>query len=456
MRTATYCRSPAGAAFRPAPASSARAHTGLDLLALPQRAFSAAMNAPMGDMQITRGTRRGPGLLNLLAPMFVRQLDAIDRGIAEGRLTVTLPNGELRTLGGKAEGPAAIVDLRSWRALVRLALSGSGGWYEAWAAGEWASPDPVQLFALFTRNRHSLARPARATGPSLLGRRFVHWMRRNHQRGSRRNIQFHYDLGNDFYMPWLDEGMTYSSALFATPDQPLEAAQTAKLRAILARTDTRPGDHILEIGCGWGSFAELALREGRRVHGITLSTEQRDYAQARNAGSSGGAFTLTDYRAVTGQYDAIASIEMAEAVGREYWPAYLSAIARALKPGGRAALQIITFDDAFFEDYANNVDFIQTYVFPGGLLISERQFARIAGEHGLRWCDPYRFGEDYAETLRHWLKRFDHAVAEGRIPTQFDCKFIDLWRYYLMYCEGGFRGGSIDVVQVTLVKEAQA
>ena len=426
----------------------------MDLPPVPHRAFSAAMNAPLGNVEVVRGGRRSPGMLDLFAPVFERQLDTIDRGIAEGSLQVTLPGGEARLLGGRSDGPAAIVDLRSWRALVRLALSGSGGWYEAWAAGEWASPDPVQLFALFTRNRASLARPARATGPSLLARRFLHWMRRNHRRGSRRNIQFHYDLGNDFYLPWLDAGMTYSSARFETADQPLEAAQAAKLRAILERTGTGPGDHILEIGCGWGSFAELALREGRRVHGITLSTEQRDYAQARNAGLPGGEFTLTDYRGVTGQFDAVASIEMAEAVGREYWPAYLSAIARALKPGGRAALQVITFDDAFFEDYANNVDFIQTYVFPGGLLISERAFAGIASEQGLRWSAPVRFGLNYAETLRLWLERFDRAVAEGRLPKQFDRKFIDLWRYYLMYCEGGFRGGSIDVVQVTLVKEA--
>lgn len=411
------------------------------------------MNAPLGEMDVVQARRRGGGLLNLFAPLFARQLAQIDRGIAEGSLQATLPSGEVRMLGGRASGPAAIVDLRSWRALIRLGLSGSGGWYEAWAAGEWASPDPVQLFALFTRNRAALARPARAAGPSLLARRFLHWMRRNHQRGSRRNIAFHYDLGNDFYLPWLDASMTYSSAIFETVDQPLEAAQAAKLRAILDRTGTKAGDSILEIGCGWGSFAELALREGRQVHGITLSTEQRDYAEARNAALPGGAFTLTDYRAVTGQFDAVASIEMAEAVGREYWPAYLSAIARALKPGGRAALQIITFDDAFFEDYANNVDFIQTYVFPGGLLISELAFREIVATQGLRWHEPFRFGQDYAETLRLWLCSFDRAVAEGRLPAQFDRKFINLWRYYLMYCEGGFRGGSIDVLQVTLVKD---
>jgi cyclopropane-fatty-acyl-phospholipid synthase len=409
------------------------------------------MNAPTGEEQPQAGRARSP--LNLLAPLFHRQLDRLDRGVVEGSLEVTLPNGATRLLGGRAPGPAAVVDLRSWRALVRLALGGSGGWYEAWAAGEWASPDLVQIFALFTLNRHGLAAPARAAGPSRLARRFLHWLRRNHRGGARRNIQFHYDLGNDFYRPWLDAGMTYSSALFTAPGQSLEAAQTAKLQAMLDRTATIPGDTILEIGCGWGSFAELALRQGRRVHGITLSTEQKAWAEARTAGLEGAAFALTDYRDVTGTYDAVVSIEMAEAVGREYWPAYLSAIARALKPGGRAALQLILFDDALFEGYAANVDFIQTYVFPGGMLIRESEFRRLAAANGLTWQDRTAFGASYAETLERWRRNFDAAAAAGLLPSQFDARFVDLWRYYLMYCEGGFRGGSIDVVQVTLVKE---
>lgn len=408
------------------------------------------MNAPAQDR--VRVPARGSGPLALLGSFFHRQLDRLDRGIAEGSLEVFTPDGQARLLGGSAPGPAAVVTLHSWRALVRLATGGSSGWYEAWEKGEWSSPDPVQLFALFSRNRAGLAGQARSRGLSLLPRRLMHWMRRNHRGGSRKNIAFHYDLGNDFYAPWLDPSMSYSSAIFGEADEPLEKAQEAKLQAILDRTGTRPGDMILEIGCGWGSFAELALRQGRKVHGITLSTEQKAWAEARTEGMAGAQFSLTDYRDVTGQYDAVASIEMAEAVGREYWPAYVAAIARALKPGGRAALQVITFDDALFEGYARNVDFIQTYVFPGGMLLKESTFRALAEAEGLEWRDQHAFGLDYAETLRRWRERFDAAAAAGQLPPQFDARFVRLWRYYLMYCEGGFRGGGIDVIQMTLVK----
>lgn len=411
------------------------------------------MNATMRQQGRTERATRGGGPLRLLSPLFHRQLDRLDLGIAEGSLELLLPDGRARLLGGRGDGPVAVVDLRSWRALLRLALEGSSGWYEAWAAGEWASPDPVQLFALFSRNRARLARPARATGPWRLAKRLWHWARRNHRGGSRRNIQFHYDLGNDFYRPWLDASMTYSSALFADPDQRLEEAQQTKLQAMLDRTATTAGDSILEIGCGWGSFVELAAKAGRLVHGITLSVEQKAWAEARTVGMDGASFALTDYRDVSGHYDAVASIEMAEAVGRQYWPAYLAAIARALKPGGRAALQIITFDDALFEDYASNVDFIQRYIFPGGLLIRTSEFQRVAASNGLDWRDQTAFGLDYAETLKRWRENFEAAASGGLLPAQFDARFVALWRYYLMYCEGGFRGGGIDVVQATLVKE---
>nr|WP_245646565.1 cyclopropane-fatty-acyl-phospholipid synthase family protein [Sphingomonas soli] len=367
-----------------------------------------------------------------------------------GQIHVIRPDGSRRTLGGRAEGPDATVELRRWRALVRLAVGGSVGWYQAWGNGEWASPDPVQVFALFSRNRHTLRGLGRAAGPCRLAKRAWHWLHRNSRTGSRKNIHFHYDLGNEFYAQWLDPGMTYSSALFASADQSLQSAQQAKLDAILARTETAPGDTILEIGCGWGSFAETALAGGREIHGITLSTEQLAYASARNPR---GRFSLTDYRDVTGSYDAVVSIEMAEAVGREYWPAYISAIAKALKPGGRAALQIITFDDALFQDYAANVDFIQAYIFPGGLLISESAFRELARQNGMEWRDEARFGASYAETCKRWRENFEAAAATGALPKQFDAGFIALWRYYLMYCEGGFRGGGIDVLQVTLVKE---
>lgn len=410
------------------------------------------MNAPVHDT--ARVAVRGSGPLALFGHFFHRQLDRLDRGIGEGSLEVFTPDGQARLLGGAAAGPMAVVTLHSWRALVRLATGGSAGWYEAWDKGEWSSPDPVQLFALFSRNRAGLAAQARSRGLSLLPRRLMHWMRRNHRGGSRKNIAFHYDLGNDFYTRWLDPGMSYSSAIFADAGEALTVAQDRKLQAILDRTATGPGDTILEIGCGWGSFAELALRHGRRLHGITLSTEQKAWAEARTAGMEGARFSMTDYRDVTGQYDAVASIEMAEAVGREYWPAYVSAIARALKPGGRAALQVITFDDAMFEGYARNVDFIQTYIFPGGLLLKESEFRALAEAEGLEWCERHAFGLDYAETLRRWRASFDAAAASGLLPRQFDDRFVRLWRYYLMYCEGGFRGGGIDVIQMTLVKRS--
>ncbi len=394
-----------------------------------------------------RGTTTG----RIFAALGARVLDRVDRGLIDGAIDATLPDGTRRRLGGRAPGPEPIVHVRSWRALWRLATGGSAGWYEAWAAGDWTSPDPVPLFDLFMRNRAALGTTARAAAWSRGLRRLRHWLRRNGPAQARRNIAYHYDLGNDFYAPWLDPSMTYSSALFPRDAMTLEEGQATKIAAVLGRTATQPGDTILEIGCGWGSFAEAAVADGRQVHGITLSTEQRDYAAARVP--HGARFTLTDYRAVTGTYDAVASIEMVEAVGREYWPDYLCLIARVLKPGGRAAIQLITIDDAIFEAYAGNVDFIQEYVFPGGLLICESEFRAIAEREGLAWRDRHAFGLDYAETLRMWRERFDTAYAGGGLPSEFGQDFVDLWRYYLMYCEGGFRGGGIDVVQITLVKE---
>jgi len=397
-------------------------------------------------------------LFGLFAGVFQKILDRIDAGLAAGSIETTLPDGRVRLLGGRVEGPAAIVTLASWRSLLRLATRGSVGWYIAWSLGEWSSPDPVALFELFVLNRTTLGNAGRASGMTRRLQRVWHRLRANSRQGARRNIEFHYDLGNDFYGLWLDPTMSYSSALFAEPisaAQSLEDAQHAKLVAILDRTATAPGDTILEIGCGWGSFVEVAAQGGRSVHGITLSAEQKRAVEARaeQLGLDGVTVSLTDYRDVTGSYDAVASIEMVEAVGQAYWPEYLAAVARALKPGGRAALQYIAIDDAIFEAYAGNVDFIQRYVFPGGMLISESRFRALAAEHGLAWEDRRGFGLHYAETLRRWREAFDQ-VADGRLPGRFDSDFIGLWRYYLMYCEGGFRGGGIDVAQVTLVKAA--
>lgn len=407
-----------------------------------------------------RGFSTGGGLwARLLAPGFRRLLDHVDRGLEAGAIDATLPDGTRRLLGGRADGPVAVVDVRNWRALVRLITGGSIGWYRAWAEGEWTSPDPVPLFDLFMRNRVALGEIGRAQGLGRLVNRLRHALRRNDRSGARRNIEFHYDLGNDFYAAWLDGTMAYSSARFAEPisaDEPLEAAQERKVRMLLDRLMLKPGDHLLEIGCGWGGLAEIAARDyGARVTGITLSAEQKAYAEARIA-AAGFAdrvdFRLVDYRDVQGRFDAVASVEMVEAVGEAYWPAYLEAIARLLKPGGRAGIQFIDIDDAIFANYATGADFIQAYIFPGGLLLSESRFRAIAEKAGLAWQAIDRFGLHYAETLRRWRERFDRAVAGGALPAGFDDAFVRLWRYYLMYCEGGFRGRGIDVAQVTLVR----
>jgi cyclopropane-fatty-acyl-phospholipid synthase len=418
-------------------------------------AHSGAMNAP--DVKRGQHLTDAVGLRGLTLGLFARGLhsilDRIDAGLEHGAIEGRLPDGTTRILGARGVGPYAEVTLRSWMALWRLVRGGSAGWYEAWAAGEWSSPDPVPVFDLFMRNRVSLGNVARPSGLAKIVGRLLHTMRRNDRKGARRNIEFHYDLGNDFYAAWLDDSMTYSSALFDRREQSLEQAQHAKIAALLGRLNLKPGDRLLEIGCGWGSLAEVALREhGVRYHGITLSSEQKAYADHRLAGLGGAQVTLTDYRDVTGEYDAIASVEMVEAVGREYWPAYLASIARCLKPGGRAAIQYIRIEDDIFDAYAGGSDFIQRYIFPGGMLLSESRFRVLAEAQGLQ-RDQHDFGLDYAETLKRWRERFDTAVETARLPAGFDAKFVALWRYYLMYCEGGFRGGGINVAQVTLVRK---
>ncbi|MEP5187121.1 MAG: cyclopropane-fatty-acyl-phospholipid synthase family protein, partial [Marinomonas sp.] len=267
--------------------------------------------------------------------------------------------------------------------------------------------------------------------------------------GAKRNVSAHYDLGNDFYAAWLDEAMIYSSAL-GVADDGLEAAQARKLNSIAERLVGL--ESVLEIGCGWGALAEHLSERGADVTAISLSTEQLAHARFESAGEV--TYRKQDYRDARGQYDAIASVEMVEALGREYWPNFMQAVARNLKPGGRAAIQYISIADDLFEDYASTADFIQAYVFPGGMLIKSSEFRVLAEERGLSWQDEVRFGDDYAQTLRIWRERFDAAVEEQRLPDGFDARFIRLWRFYLAYCEAGFRTGNIDVHQVTLVKES--
>jgi cyclopropane-fatty-acyl-phospholipid synthase len=406
-----------------------------------------------------RGFAKGGGLFApLFAGGFGRLVDRVDRGIAHGRIEATLPDGSFRIVGGRGEGPTAIIHLKSWRAMVRLVVSGSVGWYAAWARGEWTSPDPVRIFELFMRNAPSLGDTGRAKGPWRAVNWLAHRLRANDKARARRNIAHHYDLGNVLYAAWLDPSMTYSSAIFAAPGDALEQAQENKVRLLLDRLDLQPGQRLLEIGCGWGALAEIAAREhGVHVTGLTLSAEQKAYAEARlaRAGLSDKVdIQLTDYRDVAGRFDAVASVEMVEAVGQEYWPAYLGAIAGALKPGGKAALQLISIRDDLFPYYAANADFIQTYIFPGGMLIGEGTLRAMGENAGLSWRDRRGYGAHYAETLKIWRDRYEDAVREGRLPDGFDEAFHNLWRYYLMYCEGGFRSGGIDVAQVTLVKGA--
>lgn len=412
-------------------------------------------------MQSDRRFATGSGPLaqlvsSLVAPAFVRLLDELDRRLAWGGIEALLPDRSSRRIGFRAPGPVAVVDLRSWRALVRLATSGSVGWYKAWEAGEWASPDPVELFELFMANAVPLGDVARAKGPARLINRLAHLARDNAPRRARANIAAHYDLGNDFYAAWLDPSMTYSAARFAAPDEPLEDAQQRKVEQLLDRLQLKAGDRLLEIGCGWGSLAIAAARRGARVVGLTLSAEQKKWAEQRIAQdglASQIEIRLSDYREINERFDAVASVEMAEAVGKRWWGAYLDTIAAVLPSGGRAAIQFIAIRPELFDRYAASADFIQTYIFPGGMLLHEQRFRALAAGRGLDWQDRQGFGEDYALTLRRWRERFDSAVQGGALAG-FDERFCRLWRYYLMYCEGGFRGRGIDVAQVTLVNRA--
>jgi cyclopropane-fatty-acyl-phospholipid synthase len=397
----------------------------------------------------------GGRLARLTAPAFARLLDAIDKRLPFGGLDVTLPNGSRRRIGFRAPGADAAVRLNHWMALVRLATSGSVGWYKAWTLGEWSSPNPVAIFELFSANALPLGDIARAKGLFRWVNAVAHRLRDNAPDKARQNIAAHYDLGNDFYSAWLDETMTYSSARFARRKEKLEDAQLHKVHDLLDRLGLEAGQRLLEIGCGWGTLAIEAAKRGAEVVGLTLSSEQKAWAERKiaAAGLSGQIeIRLQDYRDTADQFDAVASVEMVEAVGQRWWPAYIDCIARNLKPGGRAALQFISIEHRMFDRYVRNPDFIQTYIFPGGCLLDEPSFAELARERGLSWDEREGFALDYAETLKRWRKRYDEAVSRGKLDG-FGEPFHQLWRYYFMYCEGGFRGRGIDVAQVTMVKK---
>jgi cyclopropane-fatty-acyl-phospholipid synthase len=407
---------------------------------------------------LVRADRRfatgGGTLARLTAPALAKVLDEIDRKLPVGGLDTILPDGSQRRLGFRAPGPNAVVRLHSWLSLVRLATSGSVGWYKAWTLGEWSSPEPVAIFELFSANAVTLGDVGRAKGAFRWVNAVAHRLRDNAPGKARKNIAAHYDLGNDFYSEWLDATMTYSSARFASSAESLEDAQLRKIHALLDRLDLKPGQRLLEIGCGWGSLAIEAAKRGASVVGLTLSREQKVWADQKIADAGLAErieIRLQDYRDTSERFDAVASVEMVEAVGQRWWGSYLDAIARNLRAGGRAALQFIAMDHRLFDRYARNPDFIQTYIFPGGMLLDEPRFEALAAERGLSWHEREGFRLDYAETLKRWRERYNQAVARGALDG-FGEPFHQLWRYYLMYCEGGFRGGAIDVAQVTLVK----
>lgn len=406
-----------------------------------------------GGVLLESGRRYGaePGVLSrLFAPATKRLLESIDRGLERGILHGTLPDGSRCTLGGRAPGFACEVTLHDWRGLLRVATNGSIGLYQAWEAGEWSSPDPVSFFALFVANSGALGDTARAKGPWRWAARALHALNRNTKSQAEKNIHAHYDLGNDFYAAWLDPTMSYSSA-YQTDGSDLEAAQHRKWDRLSQRLGNP--ETLLEIGCGWGALSAHFAQNGARVDAISLSDEQLDWAREHHPGVQ---FLKQDYRDTAGQFDAIVSVEMVEALGREYWPTFMDCIARNLKPGGKAAIQFIAMRDDLFDAYAKSADFIQAYVFPGGLLIRTSEFRKLAEARGLSWADQEDFAADYAATLKIWRDAFDTAADAGRLPAGFDRRFRELWRFYLMYCEGGFRGGGITVSQVTLIKGENA
>ncbi|MBI1408025.1 MAG: methyltransferase domain-containing protein [Caulobacter sp.] len=370
-----------------------------------------------------------------------------------GNLDVVMPSGRRLTFRGREAGPTAELIVRDYRAIGRVMSAADIGFAEGYMAGEWDTPDLPALLTAFTFNLDQIGR-IMAGNPLVKAYNFiVHLMRRNDREGARKNIHAHYDLGNSFYELWLDPSMTYSSARFESADQPLEAAQHEKYAALARSIDLKPDQTVLEIGCGWGGFAEFAAREvGANVTGITISQAQYDYARERlfKAGLAEKAkIQLIDYRDVDGRFDRVASIEMFEAVGQEYWPTYFGKIHEVLSPGGRAGLQIITIRDEFFDHYRRHADFIQKYIFPGGMLPSEGKLKEQTDRAGLDWTGVNRFGQCYADTLNQWLHRFD-AVWDQVRAQGFDERFRRLWRFYLAYCEAGFRSERTNVIQLGL------
>ncbi len=362
-----------------------------------------------------------------------------------GRLELRLPDGTCQVFGEGEHGVS--MHVHDEVMFSQILARGDIGLAEAYIDGAWDAPDLTGVMTLLAKNRDALRTAVYGRWQSLLMARIRHWLNNNSKTGSRKNIMAHYDLGNDFYKLWLDPSMSYSSALYrAVDDGNLETAQRAKYRRILRRVGAQPGQHVLEIGCGWGGFAEMAVADGLKTTGVTLSPAQLAWAQKRVPEAN---LQLKDYRDIGEQYDHVVSIEMFEAVGERWWPSYFKTVKKALKPGGRAVIQSITIRDDIFGEYRKGTDFIQQHVFPGGMLPSRSAFRAAAAKQGLTVHSEYAFGHDYARTLAEWRVSFEEKWPE--IAAQgFDETFHRLWRMYLCYCEAGFLAGSVDVVHFEL------
>jgi len=377
---------------------------------------------------------------------------ALLRDLRVGELVVGLPDGADHVFRGREPGTSARIDVRDTAFARRLLCGADVGLAEGFMEGQWDTPDLHAVLELGLANLSA----GWMAGLPVVRRPFQRLRHRLHdndpKRGSRRNIEYHYDLGNPFYALWLDETMTYSAACFETTED-LAQAQRAKWERMLQAVGATGGEHLLEIGCGWGGFAIHAAKTlGCRVTGLTLSTEQADYARSRVAEEgleNSVDIRLEDYRDASGRYDGVVSIEMFEAVGERWWPTFFERVAGLLKAGAAAAIQTITIDEAAFEHYRRNPDFIQRYVFPGGMLPSVERFKRAATAAGLSVGAPYTFGPDYARTLHDWAERFERVVPKVR-ALGYDERFVRMWRYYLAYCEVGFESGGIDVMQIRM------
>ncbi|MDF1722429.1 MAG: cyclopropane-fatty-acyl-phospholipid synthase [Minwuia sp.] len=410
-----------------------------------------AMLEELGTRHGTAVTRRAGALL--WAPL----LNGLRTAVRHGQITFHRPDGGtlvagMATTEAEAAGaPVAVVVLHRWRALRRLFTGGELGFAEAYLDGDWSTPDLAAFFRLVQTNRARLSEMAQGLAVRRSLDFLFHRRHANTRAGSQRNIAYHYDMGNDFYSRWLDPSMTYSSAIFAedTWSESLRDAQLRKYRTILEMADIRQGDRVLEVGCGWGGFAETAVAErGADVTGITLSREQLAFAEQRlhGAGHADSArFELTDYRDTSDTYDRIVSIEMFEAVGEENWPAYFKTVHDRLRSGGEAVIQVITIDEKAFPLYRKRADFIQRYIFPGGMLPSATAFRDAARSAGLTLKGEKFFGRSYERTLRIWQEAFENAWPEISQMSAFDERFRRMWRYYLLFCAEGFRDGLIDV-----------